>query len=382
MIMMGLKFMGDVPFRKVYITPLLRDAQGKKMSKSSGNAIDPLEIIDQYGADALRFALGWLTVQGRDINLSRERIEASRNFMNKLWNVSRFVLMNEEGFSAFEGLVDLDIKDRWIISRFHRLLGEVEEALDSLDFGRYAQLLYDFVWGEYCDWYIEWSKIDLYQGGERKKRKAQNVLIYLLSGILKLLHPVVPFITEEIWQNLPVKERESIMIAPWPYKEEKWLDEEAEKTIYFLQDVIREIRYLRAELGIPPKEECQVILNLSDEESYRYMKGNFSYVESLAKCSILEAGYNLKKPESVATGRVQGADIYLLVGGVIDLNKEVERLNKKLSRLQKEEERLRERLNNFSFLHRAPEEVVEKEKKRFADLIKEKEKLETLLEGI
>jgi valyl-tRNA synthetase len=179
-----------------------------------------------------------------------------------------------------------------------------------------------------------------------------------------------------------VKERESIMIAPWPYKEEKWLDEEAEKTIYFLQDVIREIRYLRAELGIPPKEECQVILNLSDEESYRYMKGNFSYVESLAKCSILEAGYNLKKPESVATGRVQGADIYLLVGGVIDLNKEVERLNKKLSRLQKEEERLRERLNNFSFLHRAPEEVVEKEKKRFADLIKEKEKLETLLEGI
>jgi len=321
-------------------------------------------------------------VQGRDINLSRERIEASRNFMNKLWNVSRFVLMNEEGFSAFEGLVDLDIKDRWIISRFHRLLGEVEEALDSLDFGRYAQLLYDFVWGEYCDWYIEWSKIDLFQGGERKKRKAQNVLIYLLSGILKLLHPVVPFITEEIWQNLPVKERESIMIAPWPYKEEKWLDEEAEKTIYFLQDVIREIRYLRAELGIPPKEECQVILNLSDEESYRYMKGNFSYVESLAKCLILEAGYNLKKPESVATGRVQGADIYLLVGGVIDLNKEVERLNKKLSRLQKEEERLRERLNNFSFLHRAPEEVVEKEKKRFADLIKEKEKLETLLEGI
>ncbi len=131
----------------------------------------------------MRFALGWLTVQGRDINLSRERIEASRNFMNKLWNVSRFVLMNEEGFSAFEGLVDLDIKDRWIISRFHRLLGEVEEALDSLDFGRYAQLLYDFVWGEYCDWYIEWSKIDLYQGGERKKRKAQNVLIYLLSGI-------------------------------------------------------------------------------------------------------------------------------------------------------------------------------------------------------
>ena len=147
MIMMGLKFVGDVPFRKVYITPLVRDAQGKKMSKSLGNAIDPLEIIDQYGADALRFALAWLTVQDRDINLLGERIEASRNFMNKLWNVSRFVLMNEEDFSACEEHIVLDIKDRWIVSRFHRLLGEVEEALNNLDFSRYVQLLYDFVWG-------------------------------------------------------------------------------------------------------------------------------------------------------------------------------------------------------------------------------------------
>ncbi len=382
MIMMGLKFVGDVPFRKVYITPLVRDAQGKKMSKSLGNAIDPLEIIDQYGADALRFALAWLTVQDRDINLSWERIEASRNFMNKLWNVSRFVLMNEEDFSACEEHIVLDIKDRWIVSRFHRLLGEVEEALNNLDFSRYVQLLYDFVWGEYCDWYVEWSKVDLYQGGEREKRKAQNLLIYLLSGILKLLHPVVPFITEEIWQKLPAKETESIMIASWPYKEERWLDEEAEKTISFLQDVIREIRYLRAELSIPPKEECQVILNFSGENYYRYMEGNRSYVESLAKCSIMEMGCNLEKPESVATGRVRGADIYLLVGGMIDLNKEVERLNKKLSRLQKEEERLKKRLNDLNFLHRAPEEIVEKEKRRFAELVKEEEKLETLLEDI
>jgi len=382
MIMMGLKFMGDVPFHKVYITPLVRDAQGKKMSKSSGNAIDPLEIIDHYGADALRFALGWLTIQGRDINLSQERIEASRNFMNKLWNVSRFVLMNEEDFLAFEKLIDLDIKDRWILSRFHRLLGEVEEALNSFDFGQYVQLLYDFVWGEYCDWYVEWSKIDLYRGGEGNKKKTQNILLYLLSGILKVLHPVIPFITEEIWQNLPIKEKESIMIAPWPGKEEKWLDEEAEKTISFLQEVIREIRYLRAELGITPKEECKVILNFSDEESFHYIEGNHAYIESLAKCSVLKSGYNLKKPESVATGRVRGADVYLLVEGMVNLDKEVERLNKKLFRLQKEEERLRERFNDSNFLSRAPEEVVEKERRRFTDLIKEKERLETLLEDL
>ncbi|MBP9015256.1 MAG: valine--tRNA ligase [Candidatus Atribacteria bacterium] len=382
MIMMGLKFMGDVPFHKVYITPLVRDAQGKKMSKSSGNAIDPLEIIDHYGADALRFALGWLTIQGRDINLSQERIEASRNFMNKLWNVSRFVLMNEEDFLAFEKLIDLDIKDRWILSRFHRLLGEVEEALNSFDFGQYVQLLYDFVWGEYCDWYVEWSKIDLYRGGEGNKKKTQNILLYLLSGILKVLHPVIPFITEEIWQNLPIKEKESIMIAPWPGKEEKWLDEEAEKTISFLQEVIREIRYLRAELGITPKEECKVILNFSDEESFHYIEGNHAYIESLAKCSVLESGYNLKKPESVATGRVRGADVYLLVEGMVNLDKEVERLNKKLFRLQKEEERIRERFNDSNFLSRAPEEVVEKERRRFTDLIKEKERLETLLEDL
>ena len=382
MIMMGLKFMGDVPFHKVYITPLVRDAQGKKMSKSSGNAIDPLEIIDHYGADALRFALGWLTIQGRDINLSQERIEASRNFMNKLWNVSRFVLMNEKDFLAFEKLIDLDIKDRWILSRFHRLLGEVEEALNSFDFGQYVQLLYDFVWGEYCDWYVEWSKIDLYRGGEGNKKKTQNILLYLLSGILKVLHPVIPFITEEIWQNLPIKEKESIMIAPWPGKEEKWLDEEAEKTISFLQEVIREIRYLRAELGITPKEECKVILNFSDEESFHYIEGNHAYIESLAKCSVLKSGYNLKKPESVATGRVRGADVYLLVEGMVNLDKEVERLNKKLFRLQKEEERIRERFNDSNFLSRAPEEVVEKERRRFTDLIKEKERLETLLEDL
>ena len=382
MIMMGLKFMGDVPFHKVYITPLVRDAQGKKMSKSSGNAIDPLEIIDHYGADALRFALGWLTIQGRDINLSQERIEASRNFMNKLWNVSRFVLMNEKDFLAFEKLIDLDIKDRWILSRFHRLLGEVEEALNSFDFGQYVQLLYDFVWGEYCDWYVEWSKIDLYRGGEGNKKKTQNILLYLLSGILKVLHPVIPFITEEIWQNLPIKEKESIMIAPWPGKEEKWLDEEAEKTISFLQEVIREIRYLRAELSITPKEECKVILNFSDEESFHYIEGNHAYIESLAKCSVLKSGYNLKKPESVATGRVRGADVYLLVEGMVNLDKEVERLNKKLFRLQKEEERIRERFNDSNFLSRAPEEVVEKERRRFTDLIKEKERLETLLEDL
>ncbi|MBC7218416.1 MAG: valine--tRNA ligase, partial [Candidatus Caldatribacterium sp.] len=306
MIMMGLKFMGEVPFRKVYITPLVRDAEGRKMSKSLGNAIDPIEVVEQYGSDALRFALAWLTVQGRDIHLSLKRIEAARTFVNKLWNASRFVLMNLDGFSYLPlQEAELDLKDRWILSRFQKILRASTERLEALEFGEFVQLLYDFVWSEYCDWYIEWSKGDLYGGNERARKKTQNVLLYVLSGLLRLLHPVIPFVTEEIWQYLPepYRETESIMVAPWPAEDQRFVDDDAERDIAFLQEVIREIRYLRAELGVSPSVEGRVWLSCGSDDLVTLLLSGRRYIEQLAKCRLERIEKDLPRPGGVALGR-------------------------------------------------------------------------------
>ncbi len=383
MIMMGLKFMGEVPFREVYITPLVRDEKGKKMSKSLGNTVDPLGIVENYGADALRFALAWLTVQGRDIHFSLRRVEAARHFMNKLWNAARFVLMNSEDFQAmpWSSLVEtFDVKDRWIVSRFHRLLRSATQALENLDFGEYVQLTYDFVWGEYCDWYVEWSKEDLYHGDARKRMKAQNLLVYLLAGIVKILHPVAPFITEEIWHNLPGSERVSLIVSPWPSVNGD-VDEEAERIVALLQEIIREIRYLRAELGISPAEKCRVYLSFSEREFLSQCEKNVPYLEQLGKCD-LEMGLHLPKPHQVAVGRVPGVDIYLLVEGLVDVEEEVERLSKKMIRLGEEIAQVKRKMENENFLARAPQEVVDKEKERLSRLLQEEERWKRLKEGM
>ena len=385
MIMMGLKFMGEVPFRKVYITPLVRDEAGRKMSKSLGNAIDPLEVVEKYGSDALRFALAWLTVQGRDIHLSLKRIEAARTFVNKLWNASRFVLMNLEGYSFLPlEAGELDLKDRWILSRFQKVLRSATEQLEALEFGDFVQLLYDFVWSEYCDWYVEWSKEDLYRGGENKRKATQNVLLSVLSGLLRLLHPVIPFVTEEIWQYLPApyKAAESIMIAPWPREDTQWISEDAERNVAFLQELIREIRYLRAELNISPSVEGVVWLSCEEDDTVRLLSSTRRYVEQLAKCRVERIGKHLFRPGQVALGRVRGVDVLFLVEGVVDLEKEAQRLLKKLTDLEGDLERLKKKLQNENFLIRAPQEVVEQERERYREVREETERLKRLLGGI
>lgn len=383
MIMMGLKFMGDIPFRTVYITPLVRDEKGKKMSKSLGNTIDPLEVIEKYGADALRFALAWLTVQGRDIHLSLRRVEAARNFMNKLWNASRFVLMNLEDFESlpWSSWGNLDLKDRWVLSRFHRVVTAATQELETLNFGQYVQLIYDFVWGEYCDWYVEWAKEDLYHGDEATRRKTQNVLVYILNGILRILHPVAPFITEEIWNNLLGNEDKNLIITPWPSPMGE-SDEEAERTVGVVQEIVREIRYLRAELGIAPAEKCRVRLNFSDRDLLGRLRCGERYIEQLAKCTIEEMGFEIAKPQHVAMGRVPGVDVYLLVEGLVDVEKELERLGKKISSVDAEIGRIKSKLENQDFLNRAPQEIVEREREHFRMLLEEKKRLEILRMGM
>ncbi len=385
MIMMGLKFMGEVPFRKVYITPLVRDEEGRKMSKSLGNAIDPIEVVEKYGSDALRFALAWLTVQGRDIHLSLKRIEAARSFVNKLWNASRFVLMNLEGFSYLPlEEAELDLKDRWILSRFQRVLKEATERLEALEFGDFVQLLYDFVWSEYCDWYVEWSKSDLYRGNAETRRKAQNVLLYVLGGLLRLLHPVIPFVTEEIWQHLPEPYRqwESIMIAPWPAQDTRWINDGVEHCVGLLQEVIREIRYLRAELRVPPALEGRVWLSFEDDELGALLLSGKQYIEQLTRSCVERVGKHLPRPERVALSRVRGVDVYFFVEGVVDIAKEIQRLGKKLIELERDLEHLKKRLENPDFLSRAPREVVEEEERKYQEVQRELDRLRYLLESI
>ncbi len=388
MIMMGLKFTGEVPFRKVYITPLIRDAQGRKMSKSAGNAIDPLEITQKYGVDSLRFALAWLTVQGRDINLSMERIEASRNFMNKLWNASRFVLMNTEELnpSDVEEPVSaslLDLKDRWILSRLQQTIVKATDELDRFNFGEYTNLIYEFVWGEFCDWYIEWCKKDLYGGEPQKRRKTQQLLVKILSQILKLLHPIAPYITEEIWQSLPINEAESIMITSWPQNSPEKIDPRADEIISLFQEVIREIRFLKAELRIPLTQKSEVIINFTDANPpIEELKEHKDYIETLTKCVIKEIGIGLKRPEGFAVSSTKGAEIYLNVEGTIDIGRELQRLEKKIQKIDEELERVSRRINNPNFLNRAPKETVQKEKQRFSELSSEKAKLVRLKEAI
>lgn len=388
MIMMGLKFTGEVPFRKVYITPLIRDAQGRKMSKSAGNAIDPLEITQKYGVDSLRFALAWLTIQGRDINLSMGRIEASRNFMNKLWNASRFVLMNTEELKpsdveepVFVSL--LDLKDRWILSRLQQTIERATNELDRFNFGEYTNLIYEFVWREFCDWYIEWCKKDLYGGELQKRRKTQQLLVKVLSQILKLLHPIAPYITEEIWQSLPINEAESIMITSWPKSSPGKIDPRADELIGLFQEVIREIRFLKAELCMPLTQKSEVIINFTDTNPpIEELKEHKDYIEALAKCVIKEIGTGLERPEGFAVSSTKGAEIYLNVEGAIDIGRELQRLEKKIQEIDEELERVSRRINNPNFLNRAPEETVQKEKQRFSELSTEKAKLVRLKEAI
>ncbi len=384
MIMMGLKFMGEVPFREVYITPLVRDETGKKMSKSAGNALDPIEIVDQYGADSLRFALAWLTVQGRDISLSMNHIESARNFMNKLWNASRFVLMNLDGFLPvpLEKLEhDYELKDRWILSRLNDTIQSANASLAGYAFGDYVRKLYDFVWRDFCDWYIELSKPDLYQESDDARRnRTQSLLVYILNRVLHLLHPVIPHITEEIYNHFPDEKKGSLMISQWPSETMDFANVKADSLMERVQDMIREIRYLRAELSVPPANTCRVNVRFSDQNLGENLETFRAYIEQLANCEILDNGR--KKTSGMATGRVSGADLFMEVEGFIKVDKEVERLEKKLAGRENDLSKVRSRLKNRKFLECAPEEVVKREETRNKELEREKERLEKLIEDI
>lgn len=365
MIFMGLEFQKEIPFRHVFIHGLVRDSEGRKMSKSLGNGIDPLEVISQYGADTLRFTLITGNTPGNDMRFYWERVESSRNFANKIWNASRFVLMNLTGFDPKtvpdEKLYTL--ADRWILSRYAQTVKDVTSNMERFELGEAARMLYEFIWNEYCDWYIEMAKSRLYNKEDQKnKTVAQYILWQVLSNTLKLLHPFMPFITEEIWQHLP-HEGISIMIATWPQGQDEQIDTNAVQHMDTIMEVVKAVRNMRAEVNVPPGKKSEVILQVAAENVKAVMEDNIQYLKTLAGAepAIIQK-LSDDKPENAMTAVVNGVEVYLPLKGLIDVEKETARLNKELAGLEKELARITGKLSNAGFVSKAPAEVIAKEK--------------------
>jgi valyl-tRNA synthetase len=385
MIMMGLRFAGDVPFREVFIHALVRDAEGQKMSKSRGNVIDPLIVIDKYGADAFRFTLAALAAQGRDIRLSEERIEGYRHFCNKLWNASRFILKNTEGFdyvATDRPNLKLDLADRWIVSRMNQLITSVTEALEAYKFNEAAQSLYQFIWHEFCDWYLEMAKARIQANADPEGiRSGRHLLLQGLGTVLRMLHPFTPFVTEELWQHLPQRQS-SIMVALWPEPETTVIDQEAVEAMESLMEVIRAVRNLRAEMNIPYSREIDLWVKTEDEVQIKQMEWAAGYIHSLARVGHLQVGPHGRSSEGCISSVVKGMELFVPLRGVIDPEEQRARLDQELKKVDKELERISRRLASMDFLERAPAEIVSKEKTLQQELKDSRAKLLSHLELI
>ncbi len=384
MMMMGLKFMGEVPFRDVYIHALVRDAEGQKMSKSRGNVIDPLEVIGRFGTDAFRFTLAAFAAQGRDVRLSEERIAGYRNFANKIWNASRFTLTNLADYDPDRAGEDADLTlaDRWILSRMNRTIAEVRRGLDTYKFNEAASALYQFLWHEFCDWYVELSKPALYQEEDPgRKRTAQKVLARVLETALRLLHPFMPFISEEIWQNLP-KTGGSIMVADFPRPDESEVRPREEAEMELIMNVVGAIRNLRSEMEIPPGKKAEVILSSPNPAPLRILEQNRMYVENLARTEKMTLRSEGEKPRASATAVVGEVEVFVPLKGLINLEDEEKRLQGELSKISKDLSRTRVKLENQDFLTRAKPEAVEKEREKSRALTEREAKLREGLERV
>jgi len=365
MIFSGVEHMGETPFKTVYIHGLVRDAQGRKMSKSLGNGIDPLEVIDQYGADALRFTLATGNSPGNDMRFSDERVQASRNFCNKIWNASRFIQMNLtiDKDKAVQLPADLALEDKWIVSKFNTLVADVTRNIDQYELGLAASKLNDFIWENFCDWYIEIAKTRLQTGDEN----VQKVLCYVLSGAMQLLHPFMPFITETIWQALP-HEGPSVMVSSWPEYDEKLNFSVEEAQMESLMDAVRAIRNRRAEMNVPPSKKAKVLILTEKKDTFSAGAGFFPKLAYASEIELIDAvPADAARMASVVTGDAQ---LYMPMGDLIDFEAERARLGKEKKKVEDDIAFVMKKLNNPKFVDKAPENVVAAEREK-ADRLRE-----------
>ncbi len=380
MIFTGLEFMQQPPFYDVFIHGLILDAQGRKMSKSLGNGVDPIEVVEKYGADTLRFTIITGNTPGNDIRFHADRLDNTRNFANKIWNASRFVMMNLQDFKP-EGIgQDYSLADRWILSRFNCAAGEVTAAMEKYDLGEAARVLYEFIWNEFCDWYIELAKPSLYgKEDELRRQTAQYVLWHVLANTMKLLHPFMPFITEEIWQHLP-HEGETIMLQQWPQFDEGLVNTEAEEEMAVIMEVIKAIRNMRAEMNVPPAKKADVIIAANSDRNLRALQSGLAYLYNLGQAAEIDLQAQVaEKPEQALTAMTKGIELFMPVKGLVDIEKELARLNKEMAELDKELVRVNGKLGNDGFLAKAPAAVIAKEKSKQQEF---QEKRDVILERL
>ena len=368
MMFQGLEFTGKRPFKNVLIHGLIRDSQGRKMSKSLGNGVDPMEVIEQYGADALRWFLANGSAPGQDVRYSTDKMDAAWNFINKIWNASRYALMNVGNLTADQ--VDITgektLADKWILTRLNQTIGKVTELFEKFEFGEAGRLLYRFIWDDFCDWYIEMSKETLAGDDEAAKLTTRSILVYVLDNTLRLLHPIMPFVTEEIWQSVP-HVGESLVVATYPTVHPEQMDEKAAEEMEFLMDFIRSVRTVRNEMNTPLSKPINIIAKVSDAAHYAILKENESYIARFSNPEEFVYGEDVEAPSDAVTSVITGAEIYLPLAGLINIEDEIARLEKEAEKLQQEVDRVEKKLSNEKFVAKAPAVVVEAERAKGAD---------------
>ncbi|MGY3763133.1 valine--tRNA ligase [Granulicatella adiacens] len=368
MMFQGLEFTGKRPFKNVLIHGLIRDSQGRKMSKSLGNGVDPMEVIEQYGADALRWFLANGSAPGQDVRYSTDKMDAAWNFINKIWNASRYALMNVGDLTVDQ--VDITgektLADKWILTRLNQTIGKVTELFEKFEFGEAGRLLYRFIWDDFCDWYIEMSKETLAGDDEAAKLTTRSILVYVLDNTLRLLHPIMPFVTEEIWQSVP-HVGESLVVATYPTVHLEQMDEKAAEEMEFLMDFIRSVRTVRNEMNTPLSKPINIIAKVSDAAHYTVLKENESYIARFSNPEEFVYGEDVEAPSDAVTSVITGAEIYLPLAGLINIEDEIARLEKEAEKLQQEVDRVEKKLSNEKFVAKAPAAVVEAERAKGAD---------------
>jgi len=389
MIMAGLEFIGDIPFKNVYFTGIIRDIKGRKMSKSLGNSPDPLELIEKYGADALRYGTMLIAPQGQDILFSEERIEVGRNFINKLWNASRFLLMNVDDVNKYNhfdiALERLELADRWILSRLNNTIKNVNKGLENYRFDEVARIIYNFTWKDFCDWYIELIKERLYEGIEFEREVALKTGIFVLKTLLKLLHPYAPFITEEIYQKIKKSDEPDIVVSEWPKVNGDFINLAEEQIFDFVKEVIVSLRTARSEMNIPP--QTVVKLFIKTDENYEYTSILYdetvqNYIKRLVKVSDISMSEDIGKPLPCTSVIVRGNEFYIPLEGVIDVKAEIERLKKEITRVEGFLSSVQRKLSNENFVKKAPKEVVKKEKEKEISVTEKLRRLKSHLQEL